>query len=514
MQLGFVIDHSKCIGCHACTVACKSENQVPVGSFRTWVKYTEAGEFPAVKRSFAVLRCNQCTAAPCVTICPTNALTKRLDGIVDVNPKACIGCKSCMQGCPYDALYINPDKGTAEKCHFCAHRAEQGLAPACAIVCPTEAIIPGDFHDPASRVSQMKRELELTARKTEAGTGPNVLYREVAPAGIDPLRTSDVGGHLWAARHPGVPMAGREFDALAGLLEDKARAKTTYDVAHPPLWGWKIAAYLLTKALAAGVFLAAIASGIWQFQGAPPQRTLALGIPALALLFLAVTSVLLVADLKRPERFYLILTRPNTKSWLVRGTYALMAYGALLTFALVWNWFEVEPITLGFVFSLPTALAAALSAAYTGWLFGQAKGRVLWMQQGLWLRLVLQAVAGGAALLLLIGPLLALEDDQRIGLNGTLMVSLGLLLFYTVFEARLAPRGREEEYARTLALIKRGPYSKEHAFVGLLLGMIAPLVLLVLGADLEAQLAGLLVLVGLYSEKSLLVRAGQALPIS
>ena len=76
MQLGFVIDQSRCIGCHACTVACKSENQVPVGDFRTWVKYTEQGEFPEVRRSFAVLRCNQCSDAPCVTICPVTALDK------------------------------------------------------------------------------------------------------------------------------------------------------------------------------------------------------------------------------------------------------------------------------------------------------------------------------------------------------------------------------------------------------------------------------------------------------
>jgi len=514
VQLGFVIDHSRCIGCHACTVACKSENQVPVGSFRTWVKYTEAGEFPSVKRSFAVLRCNQCSAAPCVTICPTGALKKRPDGIVDVDPKICIGCKSCMQGCPYDALYLNPDKGTAEKCHFCAHRTEQGLAPACAIVCPTEAIIPGDFDDPESRVSRLKREHALSARKTEAGTGPNVFYREVAAAGIDPLLTSDAGGHLWAARHPAVPMDAREFDALQGKIEERARAKTTYDVAHPPLWGWKISAYLLTKALAAGVFLAAIASGIWQLEGAPHQRVLALGIPALGLTFLALTSILLVADLKRPERFYLILTRPNTKSWLVRGTYGLMSYGALLSFALVWNWLEVEPFTLDWKFSLPTLLAAALSAAYTGWLFGQAKGRVLWMQQGLWLRLVLQATAAGAALLLVLAPWFAFEEGQGLGLNGTLLVSLGLLLFYTVFDAQLAPKGREEEYARTLALLKRGPFAKEHAFVGLLCGMILPMVLLVFGSELGCQIAGVLVLVGLASEKSLLVRAGQALPIS
>ena len=113
MQLGFVIDHSRCIGCHACTVACKSENDVPLGSFRTWVKYTEQGEFPSVKRNFAVLRCNQCSDAPCKTICPTGALSKREDGIVDVDPKACIGCKSCMHACPYDALYINEDSAPA-----------------------------------------------------------------------------------------------------------------------------------------------------------------------------------------------------------------------------------------------------------------------------------------------------------------------------------------------------------------------------------------------------------------
>jgi Fe-S-cluster-containing dehydrogenase component/formate-dependent nitrite reductase membrane component NrfD len=510
VQLGFVIDHSRCIGCHACTVACKSENQVPVGSFRTWVKYTEEGEFPAVKRAFAVLRCNQCTAAPCVTICPTGALAKRPDGIVDVNPAHCIGCKSCMQGCPYDALYIHPDKGTAEKCHFCAHRAEQGLAPACAVVCPTEAIVPGDFDDPESRVSRLRREHALSARKTEAGTGPNVFYREVAAAGIDPERTGDAGGHLWAAPHPALAIAPREFDAL----EKRATARTTYDVAHPPLWGWKISAYLLTKALAAGVFIAAVASGIWQLQGAPPQRALALGIPALALAFLGLTSVLLIADLKRPERFFLILTRPNTRSWLVRGTYALIAYGALLLFALVWLWLEVEPITLGWTFSLPTLLAALLSAAYTGWLLGQARGRVLWMQQGLWLRLVLQATAAGAGLLLVLGPLFALQESQRLGLEGTLLVSLGLLLFYTVFEGRLAPRGREAEYRRTLALLKRGPFALEHALLGLLGGMIAPMTLLVLGSEVGGQVAGFLALVGLYAEKSLLVRAGQALPIS
>ncbi|HSK59153.1 MAG TPA: 4Fe-4S dicluster domain-containing protein, partial [Actinomycetospora sp.] len=110
MRYGFAIDQRTCIGCHACTVACKTEHEIPVGQFRTWVKYVDQGTFPNSTRDFGVLRCNHCTDAPCVTICPTQALFKREDGIVDFDSDRCIGCKSCMQGCPYDAIYI--DEGT------------------------------------------------------------------------------------------------------------------------------------------------------------------------------------------------------------------------------------------------------------------------------------------------------------------------------------------------------------------------------------------------------------------
>src|SRR5262245_46824570 len=331
-QFGFVIDQRRCIGCHACTVACKSENEVPLGKFRTWVKYTERGEFPAVKRSFAVLRCNQCSAAPCVTICPTRALEKRPDGIVDVNPDHCIGCKSCMQGCPYDALYIG-SHGTAEKCHFCAHRVEQGLAPACAVVCPTEAIIPGDFHDPQSVVARMRRELDLEARKVEAGTGPNVLYREADPAGLEPLATSAAHGYLWSNRRPGVEWEAERFRAAQNGAPDAAR--TTYDVEHETWWGWRVSAYLVAKAVAAGGVLAALPA----FLGLGGDRADAAAAlsAGLALAFLLATTVLLVADLKRPERFLKILLRPNWSSWLVRGTVFLVAYGALLS---TWLLFE------------------------------------------------------------------------------------------------------------------------------------------------------------------------------
>ncbi|MDP6850774.1 MAG: 4Fe-4S dicluster domain-containing protein, partial [Planctomycetota bacterium] len=167
---GFVIDQRKCIGCHACTVVCKSENEVPVGSFRTWVKYVEVGEFPDSRRHFSVMRCNHCDDAPCMKICPVHALSKRDDGIVDLDRGACIGCASCMQACPYDALYLNPDSGVAEKCHFCAHRVEVGLQPACAVICPEQAILAGDLDDPQSPISQTVLDLPVQRRREEKGT--------------------------------------------------------------------------------------------------------------------------------------------------------------------------------------------------------------------------------------------------------------------------------------------------------------------------------------------------------
>ena len=150
VNFGFVIDNRKCIGCHACTVACKSEHDVPIGVNRTHVKYIEKGIYPDVTREFSVHRCNHCEDSPCTTICPTTALFTREDGIVDFDDDRCIGCKSCMQAWPYDALYIDPNKGTAAKCNYCAHKIENSYEPSCVVVCPVEAIISGDLDDPNS----------------------------------------------------------------------------------------------------------------------------------------------------------------------------------------------------------------------------------------------------------------------------------------------------------------------------------------------------------------------------
>ena len=172
-----LIDHDRCIGCHACTTACKSENEVPLSVTRTYVKYVEVGVFPQSRRAFQVTRCNQCERAPCATACPTGAMFRRADGIVDFDKSVCIGCKACIAACPYDAIFINPEDHSAEKCNFCAHRLDVGLEPACVSVCPTEAILVGDLEDPGSRVSQLVHRDAVSVRRPEKETRPKLFYK-------------------------------------------------------------------------------------------------------------------------------------------------------------------------------------------------------------------------------------------------------------------------------------------------------------------------------------------------
>src|SRR5258705_8736702 len=266
MRYGFVIDQRKCIGCHACTVACKEENQVPLGVNRTWVKYIEKGVFPDTRRYFSVMRCNHCDNAPCVTICPTVALYRRPDGIVDFDGDRCIGCKSCMQACPYDALYIDPETKTAAKCHYCAHRVESGLEPACVVVCPVQAIVPGDLDDPHSTISRLVASQQTQVRKPEQGTRPKLYYLGAEAAALTPGMQERRGGFLFSQvgriPRPGQPnrppapaiaRASSSATAVTDGMDLLALARTVYDVAHPERpWGWKVAAYLWTKSIAAG----------------------------------------------------------------------------------------------------------------------------------------------------------------------------------------------------------------------------------------------------------------------
>ncbi len=197
MRRGMVIDLKRCIGCHACTVACKLENATPPDVFWARVLETETGKYPLAKRVFVPVLCNHCQDAPCLRACPSGATTQREDGVVLVDQDKCIGCKACMEACPYEARffleeersyypgqlapfeevgYRKHQKGTVSKCNFCAERVAKGLEPACAQTCPAVARVFGDLDDPDSEASRLIRERNAMQLRPELGTKPSVYY--------------------------------------------------------------------------------------------------------------------------------------------------------------------------------------------------------------------------------------------------------------------------------------------------------------------------------------------------
>lgn len=177
-RYAMVIDLRKCVGCDACTVACRTEWDVPLGHGRTWVRHTGVeGEFPNLLSSFYVQQCNHCDNPACIDPCPTGATYQLENGIVRVDPEVCIGCGYCVEACPYDARFINPVTKKVDKCDFCESRLKEGLQPACVVTCTANAKFFGDLEDRNSVV--YKKVFKEGARRMEnenAAIGPNVYY--------------------------------------------------------------------------------------------------------------------------------------------------------------------------------------------------------------------------------------------------------------------------------------------------------------------------------------------------
>ncbi len=512
VRYGFVIDQTKCIGCHACTVACKEEHDVPLGVFRTWVKYVERGTFPDTRRFFSVLRCNHCDNAPCITICPTTALFRRDDGIVDFDRDCCIGCKSCMQACPYDALYIDPHTHTAAKCNFCAHRVESGLEPACVIVCPEQAIIAGDLDNPASRIAGIIATEQVQVRKADHGTLPKLFYVGADAAALTPSLQEPAERLVWAERTAEdaslVRMLAANHGGASAHATGAATSRPVYDVSHAAFpWGWKVAAYLWTKSVAAGTLLVAALGVLIGASVAGPITSVAA--PAVALFFLAATTALLVFDLKRPERFLFVITKPNFRSWLVLGAWILMAYGAVST---TWfiagalgahDWFRnLSPFVI---------LLAAGSAGYSAFLFGQAEGRDFWQSPMTLPHLLVAAVVAGAAALVILHALMG-RPSARGGFFES-MFAIGLVLEGLVLAAEYLGSHSRADASRAARLVTRGPW-RTHFWGGVVLaGIVAPLALVV-AAPAAAPAAAVLALAGLWIYEHVWIRAGQAIPLS
>ncbi len=178
-RFAIVLDTKKCIDCKACTVACKAENDVPLGrdNHRNWVTEEPLrGKFPNLGQSFAPGQCMQCGNTPCDRVCPTKATGIDANGIVTVDSRKCIGCKYCMTACPYNARYYNAQIEAVDKCTFCAHRVYAGRLPACVETCPTKVRVFGDLNDPDSEVSRLIARHPNRVLKPEMGTKPFLFY--------------------------------------------------------------------------------------------------------------------------------------------------------------------------------------------------------------------------------------------------------------------------------------------------------------------------------------------------
>ena len=502
-QYAFVLDQSRCIGCHACTVACKVEHGVELGVFRTWVKYVERGEFPNTRRDFAVLRCNHCTDAPCVEICPVKALYKREDGIVDFDPTRCIGCKACLNACPYDALYIDPASNTAAKCNFCAHRVDNGLKPSCEVVCPTGAIISGDIEDPDSAVSRILGTMPTQVRAPEQGTGPNVYYVGADETALNPLL---VGGDAYLTTE----IQGSQAIKLAPLNAD-AEARATADVAHPAPWGWKVSSYFLSKGIAAGAMMLAV---LLLVVGAHRSRLADLAPGLTALAGIAVTGLFLIADLTQPRRFHYLFTRPQWRSWLARGAQVINLAGAL---ALV---FTIAALTnahgLRDVLRWPMVPVGILLAGYTAFLFNQCEGRDLWQSRLLLAHTVINALLAGAAALSIVALLVGAPADLHRALAVTLLLAAALGGLTALADAF----GRHStQQAERAALNLRRDVHARRFWTGIALASAAPVAgavaYLAIGHGIGVlAAAGAAALVGLWCYEDAWVRAGQSVPLS
>ncbi len=554
MNFGFIIDNRKCIGCHACTVACKAEHEVPLGVNRTWVKYIEKGEFPNTRRLFSVMRCNHCDDAPCIEICPVTALFRRDDGIVDFDKRRCIGCRGCMQACPYDALYIDPESHTAAKCNYCAHRVDIGLEPACVNVCPEHAIISGDMDNPLTEIAQLLAREQVTARKVEKGTRPKLFYIEGDEAALKPIATEQSNQYMWSSQASGVghfakyaearmsqadpvkmaqtlagengkkgewlsgeqvevlvPSSGGDvktrFQKAAEVIKENARR--VYDAPNKGvLWGWEVSAYVWTKAIATGALLVPFLAHVAQLAEVVPSLQWLSVI--IGLLFLIATTVLLVKDLDQAKRFAYVLLRPQWKSWLVRGGYALAIYGGLLTLlgaALFFRWRNVTSLALW-----GSAIFAIITAVYTAFLFAQAKGRDFWQSPTLPLHMLVHAFMAGAAVFSILALFFQIGENWLIYLRTVLYASIAFNII--VIAAELMTPHPTADAKATVQTIVTGSLSMHFWLGTVILGNLLPLILMWFGGDPELALAGVTVLAGIYITEHVWVRAPQLIPLS
>ena len=546
---GFLIDQGKCIGCHACSTACKSENQVPLGVYRTWVKYVETGAYPDVRRRFQVTRCNHCANPPCVRICPVSAMYQRDDGIVEFDPSICIGCKSCMQACPYDSIYLDPETNTAAKCHFCAHRLDVGLEPACVVVCPEHAILAGDLNDPASEISRKLSTAQATVRKPEQGTGPKLFYINGNDWSLHPTASPASDSYMWADKvteqntstyelpvieskssfkrdlrsKSGTPLRtpqeqGRPLNGpiqIGGRVAEQM-VQTAYTAQHKVQWHWELPAYLVTKSIAGGLFMLLSLGSMVNLFTFDSVTFLATGFTAMV--FMLITVILLIKDLSQPRRFLNILLRPQWKSWVARGAFILIGFTVvaglwwLIEGAAHLNWLSSDiASSLRSVFAWITLPLALFSVIYTAFLLGQAEGRDMWQTPLLPFQLLSQSAMVASGVFIALSMFMQFSSELSSFLSNTFLASLVINLVFTLAGKFAMPHPSEVSLLASREM-SHGKFRNHFWWGGIGLGHAVPLALFVVPGVLP--LAGLAAVIGLFFYEYAFVMAPQHIPNS
>lgn len=455
MRYAMALDTHACIGCLACTVACKVENGSPEGIWFAPVISHELGEFPDVRRAYLPLLCNHCSDAPCLKACPTGAITRRRDGIVLIDQDRCCGSGACVIACPYGAIHYYGERqaaktpfdevklaghqpGTAQKCTFCAPRLDRGLRPACIDVCPTGARIFGDLDDPQSAVAKAFAEPDAVALGAPVDTKPNTRY---LARGV---------------RHAG----GTDADIALAF-----RPQTQ--------WGTFNALQFWLFALAGGI---AAASRFVPLRATAGGHSWDLG-AVLAVALLAAGGLLLLAHIGKPLKFANAL-RNWRSSWISRGAIADFFFLALGAFLAVSG-----PGPLRSVAEIAILPFAAVVVAYPALAMGALHSVPAWSRANLALKSAADALMAGCALAGLIG--------------GWSVPLLGGLAAFALLR---------------LALWRRGESATGHALTSV--GFAMALALLALAvpslANLAGGVAGVLALESGLAWRLALLRSGQS----
>jgi Fe-S-cluster-containing dehydrogenase component/formate-dependent nitrite reductase membrane component NrfD len=518
---------------------------VPVGVNRTWVKYVETGAYPDVRRRFQVTRCNHCANPPCVRICPVTAMYQRDDGIVEFDPSICIGCKSCMQACPYDSIYLDPETNTAAKCTFCAHRIDVGLEPACVVVCPEHAILAGDLNDPASEISRKLSTAQATVRKPEQGTGPKLFYINGNDWSLHPSAAQAHDSFMWADKiteqntstyelpvfpsstktsKSGTPLRSPQEQGrpMNGPIQIGGRVaehmvQTAYNAQHKIQWHWELPSYIVTKNIAGGLFMLlslGAALGIFAFDS---LTFLAAGFTAMA--FMLLTVILLIKDLSQPKRFMNILFRPQWKSWVARGAYIMVAFTAvaglwwLLEGAAYLGWLPIQFIAgirpLAAWITFPFALGVVI---YTAFLLGQAEGRDMWQNSLLPFQFIAQSMMVASGMFLILNLSVSFPADLHTLLVTLFPASIAINLLLTL-------AGKFNSFASEVAMLAHremthGRFHNHYWWGGITLGHIIPLVLFFAFSTFALPVTVVCTLVGLFFYEYAFVMAPQHIPNS